>query len=205
MISRIGIFGGSFDPVHTGHLIIASDICDRLMLGTVHFVLSPRPPHKAALWATDEHRREMLAAAIADDPRFALDLREYKRTGPSWTVDTVASFADEFPAAERFFIMGEDSLADFHTWREPERILANVQLAVATRPGVELSPRHLHRFSEDERARIHVVESPEIGISSTLVRERIARGASIRYLVPEMVERYIRAHRPYGQEPELSE
>jgi nicotinate-nucleotide adenylyltransferase len=205
MIHRVGIFGGSFDPVHAGHLIIASDICDRLNLDRVHFVLSPRPPHKLALWASDTDRKNMLNAAIADDERFVLDLREFERTGPSWSVDTVTSFAAEFPDAERFFIMGEDSLADFHSWREPERILANARLAVAARPGVVLAAEHLLRFTPTDRARIHTVESPEIGISSTMVRNRIERGASIKYLVPDDVERYITLNQPYGAGPLVSQ
>lgn len=199
MTHRIGIFGGSFDPVHIGHLIIASDICDRLALDAVHFVLAPRPPHKASLWASDDARREMLARAVYSDDRFVLDLREFERSGPSWTVDTVESFAEEFSGADLFFIMGEDSLADFHTWREPERIIARAQLAVAARPGVELTPAHLLRFSAEERSRIHSVESPEIGISSTMIRERIERNAEIRYLVPDRVAEYIRTRRPYNK------
>ena len=202
---RIGIFGGSFDPIHLGHLVIASDICDRLQLDAVHFVLAPRPPHKQLLWASDEDRRAMLEHAIAADDRFVPDFREFGRTGPSWSVDTVASFADEFPGAVLFFIMGSDSLADFHSWRQPERILGLAQLAVAARPGVELSTSHLQRFTASDRDRIARVDTPEIAISSTMIRDRIRDHASIRYLVPEAVEAYIVAQHPYDEGPSVIE
>jgi nicotinate-nucleotide adenylyltransferase len=201
MTRRIGIFGGSFDPVHLGHLVIASDIHDRLHLDAVHFVLAPRPPHKHLLWAADEDRIAMLEAAIENDPRFILDTREFSRSGPSWSVETVASFAAEFPGAHLFFIMGEDSLADFHTWREPDRLLQLAELAVAARPGFDVHPERLSTFNEQERSRIHPIESPQIEISSTMIRARILSGASIRYLVPDAVATYIARSQPYGSGP----
>lgn len=201
MTNRIGIFGGSFDPVHIGHLIIASDLCDRLELDRVHFVLAPRPPHKTTLWASDDDRRAMLERAVADDPRFTPDYREFGRSGPSWSVETVASFAEEFPNAERFFIMGQDSLADFHTWREPHRFLSLARLAVAARPGASIAGDLIERFTPDERARIHPFETPMMEISSTMIRERLAAGFSIRYLVPPAVEAFIVAGKPYPTGP----
>lgn len=191
MTSRIGIFGGSFDPVHIGHLIVASDICDRLALDVVHFVLAPRPPHKSRLSAPDDARIEMLRLAITGDERFSLDLREFDRRGPSFSVDTIESFAAELPGAELFFLMGEDSLADLHTWKRPDRILELAHLAVAARPGALVDPARLTEPGSLATARIAMVETPEIGISSTLIRDRRSRGESIRYLVPAPVERFI--------------
>jgi len=203
MIRRIGIFGGSFDPVHIGHLIIASDVFDRLDLAAVHFVLAPRPPHKVGLWASDGDRASMLELAISPDPRFVLDLREFDRQGPSWSVDTVESFSAQFPGVELYFVMGEDSLAEFHTWRSPERILSLAHLAVASRPGAHVSSLDLSQFSDTERDRIHLIESPEVDISSTSIRDRIWSGRSVRYLVPEAVAEYITRQTPYERNPQL--
>jgi len=188
---RIGVFGGSFDPIHIGHLLIASDICDQLALDAVHFVLAPRPPHKLRLMAADEDRIAMLRLAIEPDPRFILDLREFERPGLSYSVQTLASFAAECPEAERYFLMGEDSLADFPTWYEPERILDLAHLAVACRPGRDADPGEIIRRLPIGRDRIHMVETPELAISSSLIRERRRRGELIRYLVPASVEQYI--------------
>lgn len=203
MTNRIGIFGGSFDPVHIGHLIIASDVFDRLDLAAVHFVLAPRPPHKVSLWASDRDRASMLEHAIEPDPRFVLDLREFDRTGPSWSIDTVESFSAQFPGVELYFIMGEDSLTEFHTWKSPDRILSLAHLAVASRPGVHVSSLDLGHFSDAERERIHLIESPEVDISSTLIRDRVWSGRSVRYLVPEAVAEYITQQSPYERNPQL--
>jgi nicotinate-nucleotide adenylyltransferase len=194
---RLGVFGGSFDPVHIGHLLIASDICQQLELDAVHFVLAPRPPHKGQLMAADEHRIEMLRRAIAPDHRFVLDLREFERPGPSYSVQTLESFTADRQDAELFFLMGEDSLADFPTWREPERILELARLAVACRPGTDVEPEQIERLFPCAAGRVSMVETPELEISSSLIRARRERGNIIRYLVPTDVERYIIDHRLY--------
>ena len=197
MTRRIGVFGGSFDPVHIGHLVIASDICDRLRLDAVHFVLAPRPPHKLRLMASDEDRIAMLRLAVGPDPRFVVDLREFERPGLSYSVQTLASFAAECPETERYFLMGEDSLVDFPTWYEPERILELAHLAVACRPGRAADPREIIRLFPIGNGRIHMVETPELAISSSLIRQRRQQGELIRYLVPASVEQYIVEHGLY--------
>jgi nicotinate-nucleotide adenylyltransferase len=194
---RLGIFGGSFDPVHVGHLLIASDICHRLKLDAVHFVLAPRPPHTLQLMASDLDRIEMLRRAIAHDERFVLDLREFERPGLSYSVQTLESFTEEDPEAELYFLMGEDSLADFPTWRQPERILELANLAVACRPGTDVDPDQIGQLFPHACGRVHIVETPELEISSSLIRARRQRGDIVRYLVPACVEQYIQERRLY--------
>lgn len=198
MTKRLGIFGGSFDPIHIGHLLIASDICEHLCLDAVHFVLAPRPPHKQQLMAADTHRIAMLRMAIESDDRFVLDLREFDRTGPSFTVQTLESFVSEDPNATLFFIMGEDSLAEFPTWYQPERILQLAHLAVACRPGTDVDLASIGRKLPAATGRIDMVETPELEISSSLIRERRRKGIMIRYLVPAEVEHYITDRQLYA-------
>ncbi len=200
MTRRLGVFGGSFDPVHIGHLLIASDICDRLKLDAVHFVLAPRPPHKLRLMAPDEDRIAMLCLATAPDERFVVDLREFERPGLSYSVQTLETFAEECPETELYFLMGEDSLAEFPTWREPERILALAHLAVACRPGSVADPDEIIRLFSIGEGRIHMVETPELAISSSLIRDRRQRDELIRYLVPADVEQFISERALYRPE-----
>jgi nicotinate-nucleotide adenylyltransferase len=186
--SRIGIFGGTFDPIHIGHLIIASEICEKLELDEIRFVVAPRPPHKNGIVASDEDRVALVLSAIADDDRFVIDLREFERPGRSYTVDTIRSFHREFPDSDLVFIMGEDSLLDFPNWNDPDMIVDLATIAVASRPKIELDLSSLFERLPPARNRVTEVKTPEIAISSTLIRDRLARGESIRYLVPAAVE-----------------
>ncbi|MGH2548032.1 MAG: nicotinate-nucleotide adenylyltransferase [Thermomicrobiales bacterium] len=188
MSSKIGIFGGTFDPIHIGHLIIASEICEKLELDEIRFVVAPRPPHKNGIVASDDDRVTMVLRAIERDRRFRIDLREFDRPGRSYTVDTIQSFHDEFPTSQLVFIMGEDSLLDFPSWNDPEIIVDLATIAVASRPKVDLDLSLLFERLPAARDRIIEVKTPEVAISSTLIRERLAKGESIRYLVPAEVE-----------------
>ncbi len=188
MSAKIGIFGGTFDPIHIGHLIIASEICEKLGLDRIHFVVAPRPPHKNGIVASDEARVEMVLRAIAADDRFTVDLREFDRPGNSYTVDTVRSFHDDFPESELTFIMGEDSMRDFPSWNDPDVIVGLARIAVASRPKIELNLTRLYEQLPSALGRVVEVKTPEVAISSTLIRDRLARGESIRYLVPAVVE-----------------
>jgi nicotinate-nucleotide adenylyltransferase len=147
--------------------------------------------------ASDEHRIEMLRRAISPDDRFVLDLREFERPGLSYSVQTLESFAGDDPNAELFFLMGEDSLADFPTWRQPERILQLARLAVACRPGTDVEPGQIEGLFPHSGGRVVMVETPELEISSSLIRARRRRGDIIRYLVSDGVDRYIHEHRLY--------
>ncbi len=193
-MTRIGIFGGSFDPVHLAHLVLADRCREACDLDEVRFVPAADPPHKATgSLAPGEQRAEMLEFATAGLPEFVVDRRELRRDGKSYTVDTLAEFAAEEPGAELFFLMGADSLRDLPTWREPERILELATVVAVNRgeqPDPDLDPIRT-QLSEAATDRIRIVEIPAFEISSTDVRERVARDASIRFVVPRAVEAYI--------------
>jgi nicotinate-nucleotide adenylyltransferase len=194
---RIGLLGGTFDPIHLGHLIIASEIFHRMKLDEIRFIVAPRPPHKNGIQASDDDRISMVNAAIAADPRFVIDLIEFERMGPSYTIDTLRSFRARGPHDDIFFIMGEDSLRDFPTWDAPEGIVEIARIAVATRPGVSVDLESIFRTIPTARGRISIVATPEVAISSTAIRKRLHEGVPITYLVPSPVEQHIEQHRLY--------
>ena len=196
---RIGLLGGTFDPIHLGHLIIASEIFHRMKLDEVRFVVAPRPPHKDGIKASDDDRITMVQMAIEADPRFVLDLIEFERTGASYTIDTLRAFQARNPEAEIFFIMGEDSLRDFSSWDEPEGIVNIARLAVATRPGVSVDLESIFRVLPSARGRISIVATPEVAISSTAIRKRLREGVPITYLVPKNVESQIERQQLYRE------
>lgn len=177
---RIGIFGGTFDPPHIGHLIVAQDAWSRLELDRLIFIPASAPPHKVGLEiAPAALRLEMLRAAIGDDPRFdAIDL-ELRRSGPSYTVDTLRELRTLYPAAELSFLLGADQFRELHTWREPSEIVQLAQLVVLSRGGEGIEPRLGFPHRE--------LEVTRIDLSATEIRNRVAEGRPIRYLVPEGV------------------
>ena len=187
---RLGVYGGTFDPPHLGHLVAASDTCEALGLHRVLWVPSAVHPLKGGRVRTPpELRLEMVRAAIDGDPRFAADDLELRRTGPSYTVDTLRELRAREPGAELFFISGADILGELHRWREPEEVLRLATLVVASRAGEALSP------SGGVAAR--AVEITRVDVSSTQVRRLAAAGKSIRYLVPEAVRAVIERERLY--------
>jgi nicotinate-nucleotide adenylyltransferase len=188
---RVGVFGGTFDPVHLGHLILAEQCREQARLDRVLFVLAPRPPHKQDKAITPyHHRRTMLELAIAGYPAFQVSDLERDRTGPSYTIDTLRELKRQQPGDEFFLLVGSDSLRDLPTWREPAQIAELAALLVAERPEFPLpgdaGPFHLK-----------LVAMPLIQISSTELRQRVSTGHSIRYLTPRAVECYIETHRLY--------
>ena len=203
MNASIGILGGSFNPIHVGHLILAQDAAEKFELDRVYFVPSANPPHKPAeTLAPAEHRAAMIEAAIEGDARLALSRCELEREGVSYTIDTVRDFAAHFPGAALRFIIGADTLPELKSWRAIRELLTLCEFVTLARPGfrpeslgdaqIGLPPPWPERL----RARIacgHVVE-----VSSTDIRMRLAEGLSIRYLVPSPVEMYICEHRLYG-------
>lgn len=183
-MSGVGIFGGTFDPVHVGHLAIANDALDELELERVYFVPARRSPLKQdGPVASAEDRLAMLAAAIAEEPRFRVSPVELDRKGPSFTVDTLEALRGE---GALFLILGSDAYADFERWREPGRIRDLATIVLAARPGAPNAPRG-----------VRMLDSPLMDISSRELRARAARGRSLRYLVPEAALRYIEEHRLY--------
>jgi nicotinate-nucleotide adenylyltransferase len=185
---RLGIFGGSFDPPHVGHLLVVADAVEALGVDRLVFVPAGVQPLKAGqAVAAPRHRLAMVRLLAGDDPRFAVDPIEIDREGLSYTVDTLAAFAERHPEAERFFLVGTDVLAAFGEWREPEKVLRLATLAVMQREGDSRPiPKGAVR-----------VETRRVDVSSTEIRERVRSGRAIRGFVPEAVAAYIAAHRLY--------
>jgi nicotinate-nucleotide adenylyltransferase len=180
---KTGIFGGTFDPPHLGHLIVAQDAALALGLDRILFIPAAQPPHKQdVVVSAADLRARMLALAVNGDDRFAVDELELERAGPSYTVDTLRALTTRDPDAEWTLLMGVDQYAEFDAWREPGAIRRLARLAVLTRGGgaVVALP------GEDVQ-----VEVSRIDISSTLIRARVAAGLPIRYLVPAAVESFI--------------
>ena len=195
---RLGVIGGSFDPPHLGHLVIASEAHARLGLERVLFVPAAAPPHKGL----EEHtaadvRLEMTALAVAEDMRFVESGLEIEH-GLSYTIDTLRAVAERFPGRDLVFIMGSDSLLQLDTWYDPEGILARCTLAVAPRPGDDpaLVAAAAARWGS---ARVTIIEAPPVGVSSRQIRARVAEGLPIRYLVPQAVAELIVGRGLYGR------
>jgi nicotinate-nucleotide adenylyltransferase len=199
MTSRLGIFGGSFDPVHLGHLILAEQCRVLEELDRVLFIPAARPPHKSDQELTPFHHRvEMLTLAISGNPGFEVDELEKDRPGPSYTVDTLEAIHRREPAAELWLILGADSVVDLPKWYEPRRIVELAGLLVVGRPGMTM-PDAVELQRELGRAvRMRAVESPPIGIASRDVRQHLAAGRSVRYQIPRAVEAYLEDKKLYG-------
>ncbi len=188
---RRGIFGGSFDPIHNGHLIVARHAADRLPLDRVHFVPAREQPFKHGRHgAAPEARLAMLLLAVAEDPRFVADARELGRAGPSYTVDTVREVRAEWPEDELFLLVGSDAAREFPLWREAPRLAELARVVVLTRPGSE-PPAH-GLVGE-------VLVVPEVPISATAIRRRVGHGEDVRDAVPPPVADYIESHHLYRE------
>ncbi len=196
---RIGILGGTFDPIHYGHLILAEEARVRLQLDRVLFVPAKEPPHKLEQPCSPAaDRLQMVELAIAGNPGFQSSPVDLERPGPSYTVDTLGALQVALgPEAELYFLMGLDSLANLLTWRRPADIVARARLVVANRPGYEADLGALEATLPGISARTHFLETPEIGIAACDLRRRVAEGLPIRYQLPADVERYIYAHGLY--------
>ncbi|HEY3968812.1 MAG TPA: nicotinate-nucleotide adenylyltransferase [Planctomycetaceae bacterium] len=198
---RLGIFGGTFDPVHYGHLLLAEQCREQCRLDQVWFIPAGIPPHKVSRTiAPARARAEMLELAIAGHESFRVDRREIDRTSPCFTVDTLREIHTEDPARELYFLMGGDSLLDFPTWRDPRGIVELAQLAVVNRhaeivPSVMEPFRHL--LGTELMARIHPVTIPGVDISSSDIRLRVHDRRSVRFMMPRAVECYIEQHNLY--------
>jgi len=196
---HVGILGGTFNPPHLGHLVCAQEAYLQLELDRVMLMPARIPPHKPVEDEPGvEHRLELCRLAVRGDDRFSVSGLELARPGPSYTVDTLEELNSQAPDNELFLIVGGDIAAGLPQWREPERVLGLATLAVARRRGTAWSSVEtaLRRLRGGERARFF--QMPEIGVSSTIVRERIRAGQPIRYIVPDQVGEYIARHRLYG-------
>lgn len=199
---KIGILGGTFDPVHLGHLIIAEEAVASLGLDRVIFVPAGDPWMKAGIpISPGPNRLAMVLAAVAGNPAFHVSPVELDRNGPSYTVDTLEELQEDYGSqTEFFFIIGADALKDFGQWRKPERVLELCTLAVVGRPAQEaLDLSVLEAIIPGIGNRVEMVYGVAISVSSTDIRERIAEDRSIRHLVPPAVESFIREHGLYKE------
>ena len=193
----LGILGGTFDPIHHGHLAIAEEVREVLGLERVLFVPASVPPHRAAApGATAEDRAHMVELAIAGNPAFSMSRIELDRDGPSYTVDTLTVLAARGP--DPVFILSTEALAGLPDWHDPGGVLRLARLAVVPRAGAPaLGPGWAAERFPDQAARFEWLEGPLLPVSGSVVRARAAAGRSVRYLVPEAVARYIDDHRLY--------
>lgn len=193
---RIGLYGGTFDPIHLAHLVLAEQCREQLQLDAVWFIPTGEPPHKPPGKRTPGRQRyEMVQLAIAGHEQFRVLDIEIARSGPSFTVETLTALSALHPGNQFWWLMGADMIRDFPTWREPARILTLARIAAVNRGGMPL-PDVLptrERFSDF----IDDVTIPAITLSASDIRERVANGQSVRYLVPRSVEVYIHQHGLY--------
>jgi nicotinate-nucleotide adenylyltransferase len=193
---RLGIMGGTFDPIHYGHLVAAEEARLRLGLDHVSFVPCGRPPHKKDYVVSDpEHRYAMTLIATCNNPCFDTSRVELEREGPSYSVDTLRHFRAANAEAQLFFITGADAVRELLTWHEPQELVALCHLIAVKRPGYALGD--LERELGALARSVSALDAPGVDISSSEIRQRIARGESIRYLTPEAVEAYIFKHGLY--------
>ena len=197
---RIGLLGGTFNPIHLGHLLIAQDALEQLALDRVKFIPSATPPHKTVeALASGRDRAHMIKLATRGNKRFEVDDLEIRRGGISYSVDTLTELRRRHPKADFFFIIGADSLRELHLWRQAQRVVGLCTFVTVPRPGFEAKPvvdRRLDAVSR-KRLRQHVLKGHACDIASREIRARVASGRSIRYLVPDAVTEYIRRRRLY--------
>lgn len=190
---KIGIFGGSFNPPHTGHLIVAEHAKEKLGLGKILFVPAATPPHKQHLDIVEAHHRmEMMQCAVHGNRYFEATDIELQRGGVSFTVETLEELREVHTEDTLVLLIGADNLLEFNTWRDPERILELVEVVALSRPGFRME-----EVDEQLRGRVSLCEVPLIGLSSSEIRRRVSEGKSIRYMVPLSVEAYIVSHGLY--------
>jgi nicotinate-nucleotide adenylyltransferase len=203
MSRRVGLLGGTFDPIHVGHLIVARAVRERFELDPMVVIPSARPPHKLLPDLTGApHRLAMARLAVADEPGLEVSHCEMRRDGPSYTIDTVAEFREAWgPDAEIVWVIGADTLGELVSWHRVGELVDACRIVVAARPGWETQDLSAlrSRLSAEQIARLqdNVVETPRIDVSATDIRRRIAEGRSIRWLVPESVQTYIEQHGLY--------
>jgi len=197
---NIGVLGGTFDPIHNGHLALAEEVRASLNLAETLFVPAGHPwlkVHNSI--SSAEHRVEMVRLTITDRPYFKLETMEVGRSGSSYTVDTIAGLKAQLGIRdELFFILGADNLAEIPLWREPSRLITMCRLVVVPRPDYSLPDLgSLEAIIPGLSQRVMLMDKPEIDISASVIRDRVARGLSIRHLIPKPVAEYIRRHKLY--------
>jgi nicotinate-nucleotide adenylyltransferase len=199
---RIGVLGGTFDPPHMGHLILAEQARDQASLDRILWVPASDPPHKQGIVISPvEHRVEMVKCAIEDNPTFDLSRVDVDRPGPHFTVDMLRLLKQQYPNSELHFLIGGDSLRDLPIWHQPELIIREASLVVMTRPNAACDLDSLEHQIPGIRDRLSFLETPLIDISGRIIRKQVQVNQSIRYLVADRVRDYILLHRLYHDLP----
>ena len=194
---RLGIIGGTFDPIHYGHLFIAEEARARFQLNHVAFIPNGQPPHKKDLNVTPaRHRYAMTQTAIAGNPNFICSPIEMQRPGLSYTVDTLAALKEMYPDAELFYITGVDAIAEILSWKRHEDVIRMATFLAATRPGFDLRSLK-EKLPQDYLSRVLLIGSTYLGISSTDIRDRVRQNLPARYLTPDSVLKYIYQNQLY--------
>jgi len=198
---NIGLMGGTFDPIHVGHLVTAEEARQQFDLDYVVFVPTGIPPHKdEQSISLPEHRFLMTSLAVMSNPSFFVSRLEIDKEGPAYTIDTVRHFAcGKEPGPEIFFITGADAILEIFTWKDYEDLLRLCTFIAVSRPGYSLDHFYesLERSCPEMKHKVHLLEIPALAVSSTFIRERVALSKTIKYLTPEPVEQYIRKHGLY--------
>lgn len=188
LLKKIGILGGTFNPPHIGHLMMANEALHALGLEEVRFMPNNVPPHKETSGATNAERLEMVRLAIADNPQFVVEPFEIEEGGVSYTYETMKKLVVREPDCMFYFIIGGDSVQNLHTWYKIDELVQLVHMVGVKRPSSTASTTYP----------VQMIDAPEIDLSSTLVRERFKTGGTVHYLVPQSVEAYIREEGLYG-------
>ncbi|WP_312811388.1 nicotinate-nucleotide adenylyltransferase [Sedimentibacter sp.] len=194
MINRkVGIMGGSFNPIHQGHLVVANEVLNIYNFDKIIFVPAGIPPHKNGLKTNPWDRYIMTQIATVSNDRFAVSDIEVKRTGKSYTLETLIQFQEMYTDTEFYFITGTDAIIDIPNWHEPEKLLSLCKFIAVSRPGIdkEIIEKKIKEIKDTLNGHIELMQVPMLQISSTDIRERIKKGVSAKYLLPETVEQYI--------------
>jgi nicotinate-nucleotide adenylyltransferase len=200
-IKKLGIFGGTFNPPHLGHLILAETAAEDLNLERIFFVPAGKPPHKTNKpLAEPEHRLTMVKLTAAYNSRFAVSGVDMDRPGPHYATDMVRIFQNHYPDAEMFFLMGSDSLRDLLSWHAPDQLISMTSLVVMQRPAIYPDLAMLSRELPGLLAKVHFLDAPEIEISSTVIVERLKKKQSVRYQVLDSVLTYLTEHKLYERD-----
>lgn len=205
---KIGIMGGTFDPIHIGHLLLGEFAYEEFGLDEIWFLPNGNPPHKETDYSRKsvEHRIEMIRRAIREVPYFRINLYETERTCHSYTYETMSAFNNMFPDCSFYFILGADSLFSIESWKFFREIFPTCTILAAMRDDKDAGDmyRQIQYLKETYGAEIELLQAPLVEISSTTIRERVETGRSIRYMVPDAVEDYIRTNHLYRYENEIS-
>ncbi len=199
MLETLGIFGGTFDPPHLGHLILAAEALHQLKLTRVLWVLTPQPPHKPERPITAlQHRLEMLKRAIGNIPGFELSTIEIERPGPHYSLDTIDQLQTRYPTARLVLLIGGDSLRDLHTWNRQDKLVTAIHsFGVMRRPGAQINMEDLEKNLPGLNAKLRFFETPQLEISSSFIRQRITDAGHYHFYLPEGVYDYIQQNRLY--------